>query len=118
MRSIDTFPKIYLYRDPVDMRRQLVGLSSLVQSAMAMDPFSQHLFVFCNRRRSLMKCVYWDLTGFAMWVKQLDVEKFPWPRKLSQGVILVSKPEFKWLLEGIDPWKIHRHKTLDYERTF
>ena len=34
-------------------------LSILVEGNMDLDPFSGHLFVFCNRRRNILKVLYW-----------------------------------------------------------
>ena len=71
MRAMGEFPKIYLYVPAVDMRKQLPGLSVMIADALGHDPFSGGLYMFRGRRRDLIKCVYWDKTGFAMWVKNL-----------------------------------------------
>jgi len=43
--------RVHLCRDVVDFRKQMRGLSVLVQEELELDPFSSHLFAFCNRRR-------------------------------------------------------------------
>ena len=116
MKAFALFPKIYLYRPAVDMRKQLNGLSTLVAQAMSMDPFADSLYVFCNQRRDLLKCIYWDKTGFAMWVKKLDAEKFRWPRKLSDEVIHLSSQQMSFLLDGYDILQMKKHKNLDYQK--
>ncbi|WP_139122475.1 IS66 family insertion sequence element accessory protein TnpB, partial [Veronia pacifica] len=30
-----------------------------------------------------LKLVYWDKTGFALWYKRLEKQKFKWPNKAS-----------------------------------
>jgi transposase len=47
--------RVYLHRAPVDMRRQIDGLSLLVKEAMELDPMSAALFCFINRRRNELK---------------------------------------------------------------
>jgi transposase len=41
-----------------DMRKQSAGLAAVVQEKMALDPFSKSLFIFCNRKRNLIKAAY------------------------------------------------------------
>ena len=118
MRALDSFPSIFLYRLPADMRKQIIGLSQMVQGYVGGNPFSESLYVFCNRRRSLIKCLYWDKSGFAMWVKQLDQDRFPWPKKLDHDVVTLTPREFGWLLEGIDIWRLKRHKSLEFDAVF
>ena len=115
MRSFKEFPVIYLFKPFVDMRKQINGLSAIVQSEMHLGVFDDALFVFTNKRRELLKCLYWDQTGFAMWVKKLDAEKFLWPKHMADDVIGLTKKEMEWLLRGVKYWKIKGHKNLHYD---
>lgn len=40
---------VYLYADPVDMRKSIDGLAALVEQEMALSPFYPAMFVFCHR---------------------------------------------------------------------
>lgn len=115
MKSYKDFPEVFLFRPFVDMRKQINGLSAIVQSEMKLNPYDDALFVFTNKRRELLKCLYWDRSGFAMWVKRLDVEKFIWPKHLEDDVIRLTDQEMAWLLQGIKFWVIKGHKTLHYD---
>jgi len=42
--------RVYLHRAPVDMRKQMDGLSLLAQDVMRQDPMSGALFAFTNAR--------------------------------------------------------------------
>ena len=44
--------EVWLCVEPVDFRKQITGLATLVQDQLSMDPFSAQLFVFTNRRRN------------------------------------------------------------------
>ena len=57
---------VYLHREPVDFRKQINGLSVLVQEEMTMDAFSEGLFVFGNRHRTRIKILYWQRNGFCL----------------------------------------------------
>lgn len=39
-----------------------------------MDPFSTHLFAFCNKRQNLIKILVWDNNGFGYTTKDLKVD--------------------------------------------
>jgi transposase len=60
--------KVYLHREPIDMRRGRNGLAALVREGMQQDPFaSQALYVFIGRRYDTLKILSWDRNGFAVW---------------------------------------------------
>jgi len=61
--SLTAATRIYLYRGPCDMRKSFDGLCGLVRSELGQDPLSGSLFVFCNRRRTMVKLLYFDRDG-------------------------------------------------------
>ena len=101
---------IYLHRDIVDFRKSINGLSLTVEQELAMDVYSSALFVFCNKQRDKLKILYWDRTGFALWYKRLEKQKFKWPKHGEQTINL-SGQQLKWLLSGYD---IVGHQALYY----
>lgn len=102
---------IYIRPGITDMRKQINGLSILVEEDMKQNPFSGSLFLFCNRQRRLLKILYWDRNGFCLWLKRLEKDRFPWPADENAASEL-SYDQFQWLLDGIDFWKAH--KSLEY----
>jgi transposase len=52
MFRLDARLKVYLHRDAVDCRKNINGLAALVEQAMQLDPLSQAVFAFSNRRRN------------------------------------------------------------------
>lgn len=105
---------IYLHRDVVDFRKSINGLSVIVDEAMGLSPFDPGLFVFCNRRRDKLKALYWDSTGFALWYKRLEKDKFKWPRKSSDDIVVLTHEQWDWLLRGLNVLDIkpHQHRTF------
>lgn len=63
---------IYLHKAPVDFRKGINGLSLIVEQHMNLNPFSEALFVFCNRTRDKLKVLYWQRNGFCLWQKRLE----------------------------------------------
>lgn len=104
--------KILLKPGTTDFRKQINGLSAIVQEEMKLDVFSQSLFLFCNKNRKRLKILYWDRNGFCLWLKRLEKDKFPWPKD-EKDVRELSYEEVKMLLEGINFFCAH--KTLKYE---
>ena len=114
MRALNQFPEIYLHRLPVDGRKQINGLAAMVQMGMGLDPFSDALFVFTTRRYDYLKLLYWNKSGFALWMYRLEQEKFRWPKKWEGDTVTLSLDQLNWLLEGYDIMKMKPHSTLNY----
>lgn len=90
--------RIYLHRAPADMRKSFDGLSGLVRGAFEQDPLNGDLFVFMNRRRDLVKVLYWDRDGFALWAKRLERGRFTLPGGTTPEV---DRTALVLLLEGV-----------------
>jgi len=114
MRPAASTGPIYLYRHPVDMRKAANGLVAIVESEMALDPFTSRLFVFCNRARSIVKIVYWEGNGFALWMKKLQKSRFQWPVDLPLDVVELNVQQISWLLDGYDLTLMQGHASLPH----
>jgi len=115
MTQLTGMTEIYLYRDVVDFRKSINGLMVVVEDEMKLSPFNGSLFIFCNRSRDKLKALYWDETGFCLWYKRLEKDKFKWPRKSNLSKISLSEIEWDWLLSGLDLTKMKPHQPLSYE---
>ena len=98
---------IYVRPGVCDMRKAINGLAVLVTEAMELDPLSGSLFLFCNRHRRILKCLYWDRNGFCLWQKRLEKDRFPWP-DTSEAARKITEGELRMLLSGIDFFRAHR----------
>ncbi len=115
MLSINKFDNIYFYRPFVDFRKGIYGLCGVVQDEMKLDPFGKYLFIFSNSKRNKIKALYWDNTGFAMWVKYLEEDKYKWPSHLEKEVLEVNMKKLEEFLIGFNPWQIpHQKKEYFY----
>lgn len=113
MISVPADFKVYLAMGVTDMRKSINGLSILVDDQLDLDPFSGHLFVFCNRKRTMVKVLYWDHNGFCLWHKRLEAERFQWPES-SQEILNISGRELRWLMDGLTVYQQEAHKKLSY----
>jgi len=116
-RPATNIPKVCLYRDVVDFRKQSHGLAAIVELELGHNPFDGGLYVFTNRRRNKIKCLMWEDNGFVLYYKALAEERFKWP-KAGDEVVALSGTQINWLLEGYDLALMQGHKSLNYESIF
>lgn len=114
IRPSKELPQVYLCREPVDFRKAINGLSVIVEETLCLNPFSEQLFVFTNKQRNKIKILAWDKTGFVLWLKALEKERFKWPSKEKSSVINLTGEQLNWLLDGYDVFTMKAHKTLSY----
>jgi transposase len=105
--------KVYLALGHTDMRKAINGLSMLVEGRLELDPFSGHLFVFCNRRRNIIKILYWDRNGFCLWYKRLEKDVFRWPES-AEEVWHIDHRQLAWLLDELEIRQARAHNRLSY----
>ena len=109
----DNGVQVYLYSDPVDMRKSIDGLSALVEAEMAMSPSVEAMFVFCNRNRDKIKLLCWERNGFIVWYKRLEKQRFHWPRAGEH--MDLSGQELNWLLDGFDLFSNKPHSPVLFD---
>lgn len=105
--------RVYLSLGSTDMRKEINGLSILVESVLELNPLSGHLFVFCNRGKTQIKVLYWDRNGFCLHQKRLEKHRFSWPES-KEDVMEIGARELSFLLEGLDIASIRPHGSLNY----
>ncbi len=111
IRPVDEI-RVHLCRGVVDFRKQARGLSVLVEEELRLDPFSTHLFAFCNRRRNQIKLLVWERNGFVLWHKKLEKHRFSWPRDHCMEVIELGGREWNGLLDGMNIFAMKPHSDL------
>jgi transposase len=89
---------LYLCCGHTDMRKSINGLTALVQSSFSLDPFSDAIFVFCNRAKNRIKILEWDTDGFWLYFKRLERGRFRWPEVGSEKTMVLSGDEFNCLI--------------------
>jgi transposase len=69
-------------------------------------PSSGALFVFCNRRRTLLKALWWEGDGLAIYAKRLERGTFRVPREAADSAE-IDRRSLTLLLEGVTPRRLH-----------
>ena len=88
--------RIFMALEPVDLRQSFNGLSARVQSVLAQDPLSGHLFLFTNRNHNRIKVLFFDGSGLWVCAKRLETGTFGWPQ--GKGPSSCLRPEESTLL--------------------
>ena len=96
--------KVYVSLESCDMRKSFNGLSEIARNVIKVDPTSGAVFLFTNKRRNLIKLLYWDGTGYWCVAKRLQRGTFSWPQDIEEGrQSLILKPTaLAMLTDGID----------------
>ena len=102
MIAMNRRTKIFISKDPADMRASYDSLFSKVKDILEEDPMSGHLFVFINARRTCCKCLYYDGTGLVIVSKRLEHKLFCKINPYHQGKIVLTQAEFNLFFEGAD----------------
>jgi transposase len=110
------FEKVYLSKEPCDMRKSIDGLAVLVKEVFKLDLFSSALFVFCNKSRNKLKLLFWQHNGFWLCYRRLETGKFIWPSNKADKIITIGTRELNWLLDGLSIEQEQAHKKV-YART-
>jgi len=95
--------RIFVCLTPIRMQFSFDTLMGVAQETFNQDPLSGHLFLFFNRKRDRIKILFWDVDGFCIWYKRLEVGAFQLPMATEgdHGIELNSR-QLTQLLDGLD----------------
>lgn len=92
---------VYLSCGVTDLRKSYNGLAAIIKLKFHLDPYSRCMFAFCNRRRTSIKILQWDGSGFWILMKRLDRNAFHWPDTPDE-LRQVTLKEIHWLCDGLE----------------
>jgi transposase len=103
--------EVYVACGTTDLRKSIDGLSAIVKMRFKLDPFSNCLFVFCNKNKNRIKILEWEYTGFWLHLKRLEQGRFRWP-DCQEEVKNITQRELRWLLDGLALEQPKAHKEV------
>ncbi len=101
--------RIWLCTEPTDMRKSFNGLSAQAKHQLGHNPLSGQYFVFVNRRKTQMKILYFEPSGFCLWSKRLEQGQFR-VHPSASGQQSLSWTDLQLILEGIEVQKSRQFK--------
>lgn len=102
MISLNRRTKIFVSKGATDMRASYDTLFQKAKSVLNQDPFSGHLFLFMNGKRTSIKCLYYDGTGLVIVAKRMEKGLFSRINPYHRGEITLTAAEFALFFEGAD----------------
>ncbi len=102
MIALNRRTKIFVCKEATDMRASYDSLFARVKTVLEKDPFSGHLFLFINAKRTTCKCLYYDGTGLVIISKRLEAGTFSQINPFYKAEIVLTEAEFGLFFEGAD----------------
>lgn len=99
--------QIFIASQPIDFRMSIDGLSTFIQKEHNAHLHDGSIYVFYNKHRDKIKCLFWDRNGFVLYYKRLDKCKFKMNKMLHE-VENITAEELERLLSGFDPIPVER----------
>ena len=102
--------RLFLYQQPVSMRKSFEGLSAAIEEAFPGELLSGAFFIFLNRSKDHIKLLTWDGDGFVIYFKRLEKGRYRW----TWGEVKhLDRRTFLMLLEGITPKRLYKRFSLE-----
>ena len=105
---------IFIASQPIDFRMSIDGLSNFIQREKNTHLHDGSIYVFYNRHKDKIKCLFWDRNGFVLYYKRLDKCKFKM-KNMLHSIESITANELEILLSGFDPANIQRHAILEHK---
>ena len=118
MISFNRRTKIFVCREPTDMRASYDTLFSKAKGVLNQDPFSGQLFLFINSRRTSIKCLHYDGTGLVIISKRMERGLFSRINPMYRGEIILTPAEFGLFFEGADLEKRFVESPRELKKSF
>jgi transposase len=109
--------RVYLATEPVDGRKAMNGLSAVVFESFESSLMDGSIFVFYNRSRNRVKCLFWEKNGFVLYHKRLERGKFQINCSVD-GSLEITQQQLDWLLAGLDFSLMAEFPELNFEHIF
>jgi transposase len=97
---LPTDVKIFVARQPTDLRKSIDGLALLTKAVIQQEPQSGHLFVFINKVGHRVKILFWDRTGYVIWYKRLESARIRLPME-GAATLEITPSQLALLLDGV-----------------
>ncbi len=109
---------VYLASAAIDMRKEINGLSLLVAEQLQQSPQATAIYVFYNKQKDKVKCLWWDKNGFVLYYKRLERGRYKIPKVLPNTMLALNTDQLAWLLAGLDFHLMNEFSELNFTNYF
>lgn len=110
MLTLPSSVRVFFAVDPIDMRGSFDALGGQVRR-LELDPQDGHLYVFTNAKKTLMKVLFFDRSGWVIYAKRLEQGTFQIPTVAAgQRQLQIDPAVLGLILEGVDLSRAPRRK--------
>lgn len=92
---------IFISSEPIDFRLSIDGLSSFIQKENNTHLYDGSIYVFYNKNKNKIKCLFWDRNGFVLYYKRLDKCTFK-IKKMLNTIENIKANDLEVLLSGFE----------------
>ncbi len=117
MIRLNSEVRVYLATTPVDGRKAINGLSAFILEEFDATLMDGSVFVFYNRARDRVKCLFWEKNGFVLYQKRLERGKFK-IKRTEDELFVITQQQLDWLLAGLDFSLMSDFPELNFEHMF
>jgi len=110
MLTLPSSVRVFLALEPVDMRGSFNSMAGHARR-LGFQPEDGHLYVFLNRRKQLMKVLFFDRSGWCILAKRLEQGTFEIPKVTAgERQVAIDAATLGLILEGVDLSRAPRRK--------
>jgi len=106
--------QIFIASNPVDLRMSIDGLSTFVEHEKGAHLHDGSIYVFYNKHKDKIKCLFWDRNGFVLYYKRLDKTRFKM-KKMLNNIESISAEELEILLSGFEPRNVENSNYIEHQ---
>ena len=118
MLTIAEGKQIYVYTEPFDMRKSINGIIVTLLEDFDQNPQTGDYYLFVNRGRNKIKCLFWSGNGFSLYYRRLEKGHFNYSKDIGQNRILVSEKQLRALFLGLDFYLLEHISVPEYQNFF
>lgn len=110
--------KVYVYTEPLDMRKSINGIIVVLLENFDQNPQTGDFYLFVNRSRNKIKCLFWSGNGFSLYYRRMEKGRFNYSKHIQENKIIVSEKQLKALFLGLDFYLVGRSSEPEYSDFF
>jgi len=110
--------KVYVYTDPIDMRKSINGIIIILLENFDQNPQTGDFYLFVNRARNKIKCLFWSGNGFSLYYRRMEKGRFNYSKHLQEDKIIVSEQQMQALFLGLDFYFLTENSAENYSEFF